>query len=380
MPKPDPRRAKPVPGHEAGPTPAGAPTLRAIADAAGVSIATVSLALRDNPLTSQKTRARVKAVAARMGYRPDPRVAKLMSYLQRRKLRAGDGTLAFITAFADPEVWRESATWTNYFEGATAQAAQLGYRVEHFWARRPGVSEQRLSRILHSRGIEGVLILPGPPRVHREMQLEWEHFHTMTFGHGLQQLRVHRVVHNHYHTVLTVAAELRARGYQRIGLVIAADHDQRVANLWSAGFLSFQNLDPAHAVPLFRGAVEAQSLRAWFEAHQPDAVISDELSPVKLLNAAGYRVPHDYAFVVLDWLERTRPFAGVDQHSADIGAAAAKHVISALHRDEFGLPRRPEMLMIQGTWVDGDSVPKHNGAAPATAPLTPTWLDHSVWE
>src|SRR5471030_1284470 len=126
MPKTEQRRPEPATRSETAPTHASSPTLRTIAQAAGVSLATVSLALRDNPQTSRKTRARIKAVADRMGYRPDPRVAKLMSYLQQRKHRTGDGTLAFVTAFAQPEVWRESATWTNYFEGATAMAEELG--------------------------------------------------------------------------------------------------------------------------------------------------------------------------------------------------------------------------------------------------------------
>lgn len=380
MAAPKTRRLKPAEKADPATTPGSRPTLRAIARTAGVSLGTVSLALRDHPQTALATRIRIKAIATRLGYRPDPRVAKLMSYLQQRKRANRDGTLAFLTAFGRPEVWRESVTWTGYFEGASAKAAELGYRLEHFWAREPGLSEQRLSRILHSRGIEGLLILPGP-QAHREMALEWEHFCVVAFGHALLKPRVHRVVHHHYHTISMAASELRARGYERIGLVIGADHDLRVANLWSAGFLAFRHLTaPGQAVPPFRDTLRPGPLVEWFRQHRPDAIISDELTPVHLLAAAGYRVPHDFAFATLDWLERTRPFAGIDQHSRDLGAAAAKHVINALQRDEFGIPARPETLMIEGTWVDDASVPAHKRDAVTCAPLQPAWLDRGVWQ
>jgi LacI family transcriptional regulator len=356
------------------------PTLRAIAREAGVSLGTVSLALRDNPQTSRATRARIKAVATKMGYRPDPRVAKLMSYLQQKKHRNRDGTIAYLTAFAQRDAWRDSVTWTNYFEGAEAKADELGYRLEHFWMREPGMSEARLSRILHSRGIDGVLIAPVP-KSHRKMQLEWDWFSTVAFGYSLQHPRVHRVVHSHFHTTSIVTGELRARGYERIGLVIGTDHDERVTNLWSAGFLAFKGVtDPKHAVPLFRGAIEPGPLLKWFRRNRPDAVVSDELHAVQILDAAGCCVPRDFAFVTLDWLERTRPFAGVDQHSRDVGAAAAKQVISALQRDERGLPPRPETLMIEGSWVDGESVPLKKNLAAVAPLLKANWLDRSNWQ
>jgi DNA-binding LacI/PurR family transcriptional regulator len=45
-------------------------TIRNVAEAAGVSTATVSLALAGNPLIAEATRARVRSIAASLGYRP----------------------------------------------------------------------------------------------------------------------------------------------------------------------------------------------------------------------------------------------------------------------------------------------------------------------
>jgi len=361
-------------------SPQDRPTLRVIARAGKVSVGTVSLALRDNPLIARETRARIKALAAKMGYRPDPRVAKLMSYLQQHKRRNTGETLAYVTAFAQAEVWMESVTWSNYFAGAQAKAAELGYRVEHFWLRAPGVTERSFSRVMHSRGIQGLLI-PPVPHSHSRMAIDWSRFSTVAFGYSLHEPRVNRVVHNHFYTITTALTVLRSRGYERIGLAISPYHDDRVANLWSAGFLTFKTVvDPKHTVPLYRGPIEAKPLLQWFRQHRPDAILSDDLSTVNILGKAGYRVPHDCGFVSLDWHEHTRLFSGIDQHSADLGAAAAKNVIGALQRDEFGVPARPETLMIEGSWVEGASLPVLKGTVPSTDALKATWSDRDTWQ
>lgn len=354
------------------------PTLRTIAQAAGVSVGTVSLALRDNPLIARATRARIKAVAEQLGYRPDPRVAQLMSYLQQHKRHGSTGeTLAYVTAFSEPQVWMESVTWSSYFAGAQAKAVELGYRIEHFWLRAPGVTERSFSRMMHNRGIKGLLIAPVP-QSHSRMAIDWSRFSTIAFGYSLNEPRVNRAVHHHYHTVTTALRTIAARGYKRIGLAVTPYHDHGVINLWSAGFLAFRELE-GQAIPPYRGPMEAKPFLAWFRRHQPDAVLSTELTAVNLLAKAGIRVPQDCGFVTLDWHEHTRLYAGVNQHSAELGATAAKALVGQLQRDEFGIPPRPSTLMIEGTWVEGLSLPAAKGAPAATESLSATWIDRDAW-
>lgn len=354
------------------------PTLRTIARAAGVSVGTVSLALRDNPLIARATRAKLKALAERMGYRPDPRVAQLMSYLQQHKRHGSTGeTLAYLTAFSAPQVWMESVTWSNYFAGARTKAAELGYRIEHFWLRAPGITERSFSRMMHSRGIKGLLIAPVP-QSHERMAIDWSRFSTIAFGYSLHEPRLNRVVHNHYHTVTTALRVLESRGYTRIGLATTPYHDNGVTNLWSAGLLTFRDLT-GRAVPIYRGPMEAKPFLKWFRQHKPDAILSTELTAVNLLGKAGYRVPQDCGFVTLDWHDHTRLFSGIDQHSAELGAAAAKSLVGQLQRDEFGIPARPSTLMIEGTWVEGLSLPPTKGTATATDSLQAAWIDRDTW-
>ncbi|MCL6705953.1 LacI family transcriptional regulator [Pseudomonas sp. R2.Fl] len=59
-------------------TPAGGrPTLRTVAEAAGLAVTTVSRALADDPLISSATRERVREIARRMGYTPDRAAQRL---------------------------------------------------------------------------------------------------------------------------------------------------------------------------------------------------------------------------------------------------------------------------------------------------------------
>ena len=55
---------------------------REIAAAAGVSVSAVSLALRNHPKVSPQVRARIHAIAKRMGYHADPRISTLMEHLR----------------------------------------------------------------------------------------------------------------------------------------------------------------------------------------------------------------------------------------------------------------------------------------------------------
>src|SRR5262245_14119406 len=105
--------------------------LREIAQAAGVCLMTVSLSLRDNPKISAATRQRVRAIAARMGYRPDPEISRLMGRLRSSRLRRGTVVVGMIDLRDQP-----AAAVTPYDQavrrGVTRRAEALGFSVSVF--------------------------------------------------------------------------------------------------------------------------------------------------------------------------------------------------------------------------------------------------------
>lgn len=136
------------------------PTLGTIAAMAGVSRMTVSLALRQHSRISPAVRQKVQALARRVGYRPDPEVARFMTYLRTAKPHQCGSVIGFLHGLKQRSSWRGEPRFAKFHASALARCAELGYRLEDFWLRETGMTPRRLVGILHSRGIEGVLLTP----------------------------------------------------------------------------------------------------------------------------------------------------------------------------------------------------------------------------
>src|SRR5262245_47571091 len=120
------------------------PTLRDVAARAGVSLATVSLALRNHSSLPVVTRQRMQSLAVEMGYRPNPHHAEVMARVRARKQLQWTGTLAFLTGYPTADGWRKhSQVFRDYFTGAQERARQLGYQIEEIWGKEPGMTGRR---------------------------------------------------------------------------------------------------------------------------------------------------------------------------------------------------------------------------------------------
>eukprot|EP01035_Chromulina_nebulosa_P036270 gene36270-48842_t len=108
-------------------------TLQDVATRARVHRTTVSLALRDHPRIPAETRERVKAIAAKLGYRINPLVSALMQ--SRRSGQAVKHvSLAYVTNYPTRFGWRRPHhDRPDYFPGAVERARDFGYKLEHFW-------------------------------------------------------------------------------------------------------------------------------------------------------------------------------------------------------------------------------------------------------
>ena len=162
----------------------GTPTVRQLAELAGVSRTTVSLALRNHPSISLPTRERIRVLADTHGYVLDPLYARLMGQLRVRRADRPTEKLAFLTSWPERDEWYQKAyNDRNYYKGACERAAKLGYEIEVFWAKEPGMTARRLSKILHTRSIRGVIILP--------LSRPYGHFHAGLAALRLGDLRPH---------------------------------------------------------------------------------------------------------------------------------------------------------------------------------------------
>ncbi len=219
-------------------------TQKHIAEAAGVSKSAVSLALRNHPSLPRATRERIRRLADRMGYYPDPALSALM-----------------------------------------------GYR------------------------------------------------------HGHRTLK-----------------KLRELGYRRIGFALQNTVDARVEHAWLGAYLLDRELDgdgPPIPPLLFRGA-QRDRFQGWFDDHRPDAVVTAEPGfAATLIDWCGrlnLKVPNDIGVAVVSNVPLEGRFSGINERSEQIGKTAVDVLARLLYRNETGISDTPRRILIDGTWVPGQTL------------------------
>jgi len=231
-------------------------TMAAIAARAGVHVTTVSAALRNRPTLPLATRQRIQALAAEMGYRPDPALSALVAYRDGAKPRKTKIPLAYITNWHSMWGWKESPAHAEFYNGAAARAEQLGYRLEHFWLGAPGLTHERLSELLHRRGINGLVFASQLRRFERPVELDWSHFAAVKIDFSPHEPALHNITNDQRASMQLAVQHARAAGYTRIGCVMPTWWDDFVDHAWSAGFLAEQFRHPeADRVPLLMYSV-----------------------------------------------------------------------------------------------------------------------------
>ena len=332
------------------------PTIRDIGRKTGFHYSTVSLALRDHPRISDSTKQIIREAAKKLRYKPDAMLNALCAYRLMKRPPTEQTVIAWITNHRARTDWRMSACTRDYFDGASQRAKERGYRLETLWLSEPGMTGERMSRILWTRGIQGVLL---PPQEHlTRIDLDWDSLSAVTFGYTLAHPRLHLVSNHEYRTMGTLFAELEKRYYQRVGLVNLREHDKRVDNNWLAAYLVEQTrLEPENQLPpLVLEEWNTKTFLSWVEHFRPDAIVTRLPEVLLSLRRAGYNVPDDVgvAYHTLD--EKSRCFSGMKKNSFQIGVMAIDLLIDMLHRNERGIPGRPYLLMVEGSWVEGNTL------------------------
>jgi LacI family transcriptional regulator len=333
------------------------PTLEDVARLAGVGKATVSLALRNHPKISAATRARVKAAAEQIDYRPDPALSRIAAYRWHSREHPSDATIAFVTT-VHPSLQTELAPEMR--EAARAQGERLGYRVEHFRLEDYAGPEQ-LARVLYHRGIRGVIVGQIFPEdfVRR---FPWEQFACVGAHVGYHQPPVNVVVPDFLHTMVRVWREAMRAGHRRIGVALlkefqAVDLFDKV----SAALFCQTQLEPAsQVIPVRHFPIDDRSeFQVWLRQYRPEVVIGFNDSVYWWLLDAGCRVPDEVAFISLmleQNAEAERSLTGMRSDLALIGRIALEQLDILLRTNQVGLPARPLIVQAPGTWCPGGTL------------------------
>ena len=334
------------------------PSIRSLARELGLSVATVSEALRDSPAVKAETKSRVVEAANAAGYHRNPLLGATFSALRQGRHQGYSGTLALVDYSPDGST-QLMLFHREVVRGAETRAHELGFRTELLWVGRtaPALSVARLNSVLRARGIPGVIFLP----FHQRQDLSnfnLGELATVSMDHRLINPRLHTIQPDHYLSIRSVVDTLTGRGYQRIGLCLEARKDERVDHKWSSGFHSFYRLKERkmEVPPLITNTLDRKTVLAWFRRHKPDLIISHEQNIVAWLEGLGLSVPEDIGFFRINITERSKPCAGLDLMPEQLGATAVETVVGMLHRREQGPPRFPNSISIDARFTDGPTL------------------------
>jgi len=346
-------------------------SLRDIAKQVGVSHVTISLGLRNDPRIPPERCKQIQRVAERLGYRPDPMLSSLAVYRQAKNVAVIRSTMAWLNQWTKPKELRSFLEFDAYWKGAREAAERLGYRLEEF-VLKPDMTGPRLQKILTTRNVRGILLPPHRDGLHLT-DFDWSLFSIVRFGVSVKFPRAHIVTADQAKSATLAFARLRELGYQRIGYFTSDRLDRNTEGFFRAGYLSSQdglNLPLADRIPTLI-ANEADPtdarrlLQEWLKAHRPDAIITSIGRSSVLLEEIGLKVPRDIAVATTSILDGNVD-TGVNQNSHEIGRVAASTLASLIHQNERGVPQFCRRILVEGTWVDGQSVPR-SLSTPATS-------------
>lgn len=335
-------------------------TLRQIAEKAGVSRMTVSMALRNHPRISEKTRQRIHAIAEKLGYRPDPLMQRAMSHIRSVKtnIRSVE-TLGYLVSFPPTRNgWQQQTTnWIEHHEGARQRAAEMGYALEDIWTKEPGMTGKRLTQILLTRNIRGLIIAPFQ-RVYGHLSLDWQEFAAVIISQVLYSATLDRVTVDSYANQMLLLRHLKRLGYRRIGLVLSTPTLKAINHTYQAALQIYQNGVPQrNRIPTLQFLEFRQEHFAkWFDKYRPDAVVGISPYVRDAIVGCGLKIPDDVGFATLRRLGPTDSCSGIDQQNARIGAHAVELVAARLQRNDLGCNISPKLVCVSGVWEDGSTV------------------------
>ena len=353
-------------------------TLRHLAREAGLSLGTISMALRDDPRIAAATRRRVRGLAQTLGYRPDPFLGALAAY---RRGSAAPATFASqVLALLTPPDWLGSfehtglRTWfRDTHRGILARAAHYGFEVQLFPLPAPEAEQRALSRVLLSRGIRGILLAPPTGSV-RALALDWGAFSVVAFDlmPGFPSHRFNFCYFDLARSIDLALEGLAAEGIHRVGYFHTESLERHEERRGLGAFESHPRVAamPGGRIPAFLGTGNVHepasnpSLRTelgrWLRRHVPEAVLTPLYSggrAFRCLQAwqASPR-PRDPR---IRWISLQRdpldPHPGIDPHGELIGVTAVDLLNTMLATGERGVPPVTRGVFVEGTWHPGHS-------------------------
>lgn len=271
-------------------------TLKQIAEQAGVSINTVSLALRDMPNVNADTRARICRVAGDLGY------------FTQKSRREPAQNLCLISTGAH---LNDSYFYMSFHQLILGLAFERGYHMMVFDNEYWGGSPRELRRHLAGSAISGILILGDMDETLAANVVSCG-LPVVAVGSRYHSLRVCTVIEDNLEAAYLAVRHLHARGCRRLGFIgdplYSTAFLERYQGFRSALLQFGLDCAPAHLLLSARADDEDVSLtlgRSLRDAESlPDAFFCANdylgIGAAKALHGLGLSVPDDISLLGVD--------------------------------------------------------------------------------
>jgi len=321
------------------------------------------MALRNDPRIAGATKRRVLKIAAELGYKPDAKVTELMAHLRSTRHQHGQACLGVISFYETLRPWDHSLFFARVYDGMKKRADMMGYRLEPFGLRLPGMTSRRLREILDTRGIEGVVCF-GSPDMNEELPPELGHLALVSQGLSIRT-PLHRVINHGYNDMWRALDRVYKLGYRRPGLAIGDYEEARSAHAHLSAYLGWCNLmlNQPRTIPPFRSSnLEGPRLVSWLRRYKPDVLIFVHLHQhvqalPEALRRVGISIPGDLPVAAISHALQGTGMSGLEENATLMGSRMIELLVAHLASRDFGIPDVPQIEMVESQWVEGQSLP-----------------------
>ncbi|MEX2606086.1 MAG: LacI family DNA-binding transcriptional regulator [Kiritimatiellia bacterium] len=336
-------------------------TMKDIAREGGVSVSTVSLALRNDPRLRSSTCQAIQKLADSLGYHRDPALSALVAYRGRTRPLGDYGVLAVLHDWDRPED-RLPPAMHQTIQGIRKQGTVQGFQVELIRIPSDPAGLRTLNRTLFYRGVRG-LILASVRK--SNLAMEWRNFSAVAIGEFFDTPHLHRISQNHEEVLEKVYRRLRECGYRRIGYCNIRVSEERKHYRYLGAYFKCLHMDGCgkDSVAPYLFDKENGSPLEWLESEQPDAVMcSVPHEFLKRLEGSRFRVPESMGLAGFSLAHEGDPytdrFAGSVINFRQVGEAAVRLLQNLIHNGFRGIPSELEQydIRVSSAWRDGFGV------------------------
>lgn len=346
-------------------------TIKEVAEKAGVTSSTVSKALSDHSDIAQKTKARIRKIAAECNYVPNALASSL------GKLNKGSyyATIAVFLGHEGKHPLVDHPIYQSILDGVRERAEQVGFSVNVIWLYDPDFYGRNLNEILEHRGVSAII----PIRVKLSpFNLDWSKYVLCNAGRVMRTSPdefIHCTTCDMYSTMFRLLQALSKKGVKSVGYIVKGLYDQlhhEGRMLAAYREYGFQEKTMRLAPHLLgsdlenqNGELEKEALRKidqWFDEYRPECIIFNRLglypSLEKRMQQVAKKIGVPLKFVSLDISHKNE--TGMRVPYREIGAASVDMLATMLGSNDFGLPEenQAKQFSLYAQWNGGDLFPE----------------------